>query len=116
MDALEFLKIKSRMCEVGCQKCPASISYNGYDLTCKELSKYHPETFIEIVTKWDKEHQHISNLDKLKELFSNVEERNGVPNICPRVIEGKTPSEYGCVSRTCWYCIKNYWEGEYVQK
>lgn len=116
MDALEFLKTKNRMCEGGCYICPADISHNGYDVGCASLARYYPEEFVAIVTRWGKEHPHISRLDKLKELFPNVEERNGVPNVCPRVIEGKTSRDYNCVRKTCWDCVKEYWEGEYVQK
>lgn len=116
MDALEFLKTKNRMCEGGCYICPADISHNAYGIGCESLARYYPEEFVTIVTRWGKQHPHISKLDKLKELFPDVEESHGVPNLCPRIMQGITPSEFRCSTRRCEECLKNYWEGEYVQK
>ena len=113
MDALEFLKINIRMCERGCDKCPADIRNNGYGVGCVSLKRANPEQYIKMVYKWGKEHQLKTRAEKIKELFPNVEERNGVPNLCPRVTEGKTATEFKCELRNCMGCIKHYWEGEY---
>lgn len=116
MDALEFLKTKNRMCEGGCYICPADISHNGYGVGCASLARYYPEEFVAIVTRWDKVHPPISRLDKLKELFPNIDCLDGVPTICPPTFEGKKLEEFGCFGKTCSACRKDYWEGEYVQK
>lgn len=60
MDALEFLKIRNRMCDGVCDECPADISNNGYDIGCASLIRYYPEEFLKIVERWDKIHPLIS--------------------------------------------------------
>ena len=116
MEALELFKIRERMCRQGCKRCPLSYTNNGFHLDCLLFMIRRPEKFEEIVVEWAAKHPLKSRGNALKELFPNVEERNGVPNVCPRVIEGKTSRDYNCVRKTCWDCVKEYWEGEYVQK
>ena len=115
MEALELFKIMDRMCKQGCKKCPVSYANNGFQLGCLEFMLSHPEKFVQLVENWAAENPIKSRESVLKEVFPNVEERNGVPNVCPRVIEGKTSRDYNCVRKTCWDCIKEYWEGEYVK-
>jgi hypothetical protein len=115
MEALELFKIRERMCKQGCKKCPVSYCNNGFQLDCLEFMLSHPEKFVQLVEKWAAENPIKSRASVLKEVFPNVGERNGVPNVCPRVLEGKTSREYNCVRKTCWDCVKEYWEGEYVK-
>ena len=115
MEALELFKIRERMCKQGCKKCPVSYCNNGFQLDCLEFMLSNPEKFVLLVENWAAENPIKSRESVLKEVFPNVEERNGVPNVCPRVIEGKTSRDYNCVRKTCWDCIKEYWEGEYVK-
>lgn len=115
MEALELFKIRERMCKQGCKKCPVSYTNNGFQLDCLVFMFTYPEKFEQLVENCAAENPIKSRKGVLKEVFPNVEERNGVPNVCPRVIEGKTSRDYNCVRKTCWDCIKEYWEGEYVK-
>ena len=116
MEALELFKIRERMCKQGCKKCPVSYTNNGFQIDCLVFMFTYPEKFEQLVEHWAVEHPLNSRKSVLKELFPNVEEKRfDVPNICPRIMEGKTASEYKCATRLCRDCVKNYWEGEYVK-
>ena len=115
MEVLELFKIRERMCKEGCKICPVGYTNNGHELGCTDFMVCYPEQFEQLVENWAAEHPIKSRESALKEVFPNVEERNGVPNVCPRILEGKTSRDYNCVRKTCWDCIKEYWEGEYVK-
>ena len=115
MEALELFKIRERMCKQGCKKCPVSYNNNGFQLDCLVFMLTYPQKFELLVAHWAAENPIKSRGSVLKEVFPNVEERHGIPNVCPRVIEGKTPSDYGCTRKICSDCTKEYWEGEYVK-
>ena len=56
MDALEFLRLDTRMCDGYCEDCPVDIGNNGYDVGCITLKRIYPEEYIKIVERWSKEH------------------------------------------------------------
>ena len=120
MDALEFLKTRNRMCEGGCTVCPADITNNGYNIGCASLTRYYPEEYLKIVERWGKVHPPKTRVEKLKEVFPNIELRAGSPCLCPRVFEGGfeggTIERFNCDKVSCFDCEENYWKGEYIQK
>lgn len=68
MDAVKFLKEKSRMCYSfsgaaisGCDNCPLT--------PCNVFEEKHPEQAVSIVEKWAKEHPVQTKADKFKEVF-----------------------------------------------
>lgn len=95
MEALEFLKTRNRMCKGGCSTCPVDRANNDYDVGCGVLVRLYPEQYLKIVERWGKNHPFITRLDKLKELFPNLECLHGVPAICPLTFEGQTAEEFG---------------------
>lgn len=116
MEVSEFLKTRNRMCNGGCSTCPANSHNNGYRVGCNTLEANYTEKYVEIVERWGKLHPVKTRLDKLKELFPNLECLQGVPAICPLTFEGQTAEEFGCIGKSCTPCREEYWEGEYVQK
>ena len=65
MDAVEFLKLETRMCRSfgsSCRGCPASGINNGYGYCCVNFYRNYPEKYVDIVEKWGLEHpENISN-------------------------------------------------------
>lgn len=72
MDALNFFRIKWKMCREyrdTCTDCPLSIANNSYRIVCSDLEIEHPEDTIQIVSDWEKEHPLITNRIKFEEVF-----------------------------------------------
>lgn len=62
MDAVEFLREKTRMCdsfgteEHSCETCRLSHANNGTRMACSDFIYKSPEMAVSIVEKWSKEH------------------------------------------------------------
>ena len=72
MDALNFFRIKRKMCREyvdTCTDCPLSGANNRYSIACSEFEIKYPEDAIQIVSDWEKEHPLITNRIKFKEVF-----------------------------------------------
>lgn len=115
MDAVKYLKNKSRMtnnCDISCVECPFCL-YIG--TSCKDFERSHPEKAVEIVEEWDKENPAKTYLDVFKEKLPEVKSReeNGVPRtrwgiICRDDIFG---IEEKCAGINCSEC----WNQEYIE-
>ena len=55
MDAVEFLKTLSKMCNCECYKCEFGKRLIRFE-TCTVWRKTHPEEAVAIVEQWAKEH------------------------------------------------------------
>ncbi len=105
MDAVKFLKEKSRMCEsdVTCADCP--IYKAGGDGFCSLWMNKHPEKAVAIVEKWSEEHPQKTILDEFIEKYPNAQiSDKGVPKMCPYDLGygDSCPDiiRFDCV--TCW--------------
>ena len=57
MDAVKFVKEKSRMCNsMTCGICPVSQNNSGERCICSVLLHDQTEKYVAIVEKWSKEH------------------------------------------------------------
>ena len=75
MDAIEYLKEKSRMtkkCNIGCDDCKLSSDNNGKDISCSGFEDEFPEQAIQIVEDWSKENQIVTNKDKYLEVMNET--------------------------------------------
>lgn len=113
MDAVEYLKNKTRfmneLCQDGCIRCPFGIDSNGKDVECEDLEAKYPETAVKIIEKWSAEHPVKTRQSEFLKLFPNVDIRNGVLNICPREIDLNSIREEKCMNSFCPECKKEYW-------
>lgn len=99
MDAIKFIKEKTRMCEsfgTTCIGCPLySVCKKGYlsrtKYECWMFIITHAEQAVAIVEKWSNEHPIMTNKMKFEEVF------------------GKTCDESGVLARPSW------WEAEYKE-
>lgn len=114
MDALEYLKARSRMtnnCKMDCDKCLLGCDKNSRGVSCSGLETNYPKEAIKIVEDWSKEHPIITNKDKYKETIKKVFGDDFDIEVCSENIP-----DCRCYSiRGCDDCIK-FWNSEYIEK
>ena len=117
MDAVEFLKEKSRMCNTfnlcdgGGYKETCELYKEG--LTCADYTNDYPEKAVEIVERWAKEHPKKTRQSKFLKVFPAAKvDIDNVPVICPKDLH----IDFRCCvnpgERTygqCRNCRKKYW-------
>lgn len=119
MDALEFLKTKSRMCEYffdknkndsrhKCTGCPLSIENNGTNCMCRKFVPKFPEKSVEIVEKWKEEHPTKTRLSEFLRMFPNADLTYGIPKLCIKVYDKNAK----CEDHLCFECKDAYWNAE----
>ena len=111
MEVKEFIREVNRMCAYHGGNCYGkehkTCELASYD--CKDLMNM-PETAVDIVEKWTKEHPHKTRQSEFLELFPNATlDENGVIRICPNYID----STVKCYTEVdCKDCCKEYWSKE----
>lgn len=101
MDAVEFLKEKSRMCNTfnlcdgGGYKETCELYKEG--LTCADYTNDYPEKAVEIVERWAKEHPKKTRQSKFLKVFPRVSmTADGIIAFCPDSMD----SEFECPRKT----------------
>ena len=87
MDAVEFVKTLSRMCDAECIKCEFWKRRSRWE-SCNAWQKNHPEEAVEIVEKWAKEHPAKTRQSEFLKLFPNAQTDSGCLNACPMDVFG----------------------------
>lgn len=113
MDALEFLKERTRMCNSykGCDGCPLE----GTVCTGR---KYTPdgdyERLIAAVEQWSKEHPRKTRQSVFLEHWPETEiDPFGYLTVCPKRISADCRIRYGnCSNRLCSDCHREFWMQE----
>lgn len=105
MDAVKYLKERSRMCKnhTCCSSCPL----NEEARDCRNTEKINPEEAVEIVEKWSKENPQKTILQDYVEKHPNAPLReSGLPKyVCPNLLgyigmeQGTCPDCLGCWNR-----------------
>jgi hypothetical protein len=111
MDALEFLRQKTRMCNsynscVGCplqeEKCRTN------NLTTDEECK----RIISAIEQWSKEHPRKTRQSVFLEQWPNcMLDSNGAVGICPRNVEKNCSCKLNCAGE-CPDCRREFWMQE----
>jgi len=57
MSAVDYLRTKYKICEVGCEKCPLQRNNTGYGFGCGTLENVYPAEAVRIVQKWAEKHR-----------------------------------------------------------
>ena len=112
MDALEYLKVKVRMCrKYSCGRCPLrqydNIDATGYqaNYSCTVFERKEPEKAVAIVEKWAKENPPKTYKDVLLEKLPNVKiNKGGFPRICVSELFNteKYCNDVSINCRDCW--------------
>ena len=114
MDAVKFLKEKSRMCknmDQTCKDCPLSSKNNKYHKTCGYILKYYGEESVAIVEKWSADHPAKRRQNEFLKMFPNVKFSDGVIDIPPCLVDTKIKENCGKLG-PCLNCRKEYWLAE----
>lgn len=116
MDAIEFLKEKSRMCNTfnlcdgGGYKETCELYKEG--LTCADYTNDYPEKAVEIVERWAKEHPKKTRQSEFLKLFPNANIDSGTLKCCPLDIDTDFRCHLGDEESTCDDCKRRYWLAE----
>lgn len=123
MDAVEFLKEKSRMCNTfnlcdgGGYQETCELYKKG--LTCADYTNDYPEKAVEIVERWAKEHPKKTRQSEFLKMFPDARLFDGVLAIDPCKINSlrfdskecrSYIDEFGCLS--CDKCREQFWHEE----
>lgn len=111
MDAVEFLKTLSRMCNCGCRKCEFEKRLSGFE-TCTVWRKTHPEESVAIAEKWAAAHPIKTRQSEVLKMFpgADIDKTDGCLNLNPCSIYKKMRKE--CEGRKCSECRKAFWLAE----
>lgn len=118
MDAVEYFKIKGRMCAAHddvCDDCPLAI-----DCFSKELE--NPEEAVKIVNEWNESHPRRTRQDEFLKVFPTtkrhmVEDGKFVLAIRPCDLIEEYQTQKWCEQHSCASCRKLFWWKEVdVQK
>lgn len=116
MDAVEFLKESSRMCEAfndSCKNkdgnnfcCGLRYEANKNEESCDEYIKNHPDKAVAIVEKWAKEHPRKTRQSEFLKMFPRAKRgEDGLIVFCPKDFDSKIE----CGHDPCGECRKKYW-------
>lgn len=111
MDAVEFLKTLSRMCNCGCRKCEFEKRLSGFE-TCTVWRKTHPDEAVAIAEKWAAAHPIKTRQSEFLKMFpgADIDKTDGCLNLNPCSIYKKMRKE--CEGRKCSECRKAFWLAE----
>jgi len=114
MDAVEYIKERTRMCESvegGCGGCRFSDPVNGTVYFCNTYATHYPEEAVRIVEEWSKAHPVHSREQKFEEVFGHKPLDGKFNLLCPPVSARKSTD---CYAMSCSEC-KNWWKEPYVE-
>jgi hypothetical protein len=118
MDAVEFLKQKTRLCDTSdCVDCPLSRCNNGKsDCDCSNFILVFPKETVAKVEKWATEHPPKTRQIELLKLFPMTRMIDGVIDICPIAFVTKPDGSREClmtddlpISQNCKQCKRQFW-------
>lgn len=110
MDAVEYLKVKTRMCDSlkECGDCPLDKINNTDNINC--FDRHYEEEAVAIVEKWSAEHPKKTRQSEFLKMFPNAKMMGSVLGIRPCDVD----SEVECPDREerCTRCYEKYWLAE----
>ena len=111
MDAVEYLKTLSRMCNCGCYNCEFEKRLSGFE-TCAGWRYAHPDEAVAIVEKWAAEHPVKTRQSEFLKLFPgvDVDETDDCLTLNPCIIYEKMRKE--CNGVKCSDCRREFWLAE----
>ena len=112
MDAVEFLKARSRMCNDNVCEGDCPLFY-----CCNDRIDDNMVELVSIVEQWAKEHPVKTRQSEFLKMFPNARiESDGMPSICPIVVDkrcqNKDDDALCCFVRDeekCYKCRRDFW-------
>lgn len=117
MDAIEYLKVRSRMtnnCNESCDICPLSYDNNSKKISCSEFESLYPKEAIKIVEDWSKEHPTMTNAEKYKQLMKSILGDDFEIENCPNKSHDVPSCACGKMN-DCSEC-EEFWNSEYKKE
>lgn len=116
MDAVEFLKTLSRMCNRECCNCEFRKRLSVFE-TCTSWRKTHPEEAVAIAEKWAAAHPIKTRQSVFLEQYPETRlMQDGIIKICPSAVSAAYREKDGsCAilrSGSCTECRKAFWLAE----
>lgn len=112
MDAVEFLKVRRRICEANaeaCYSCPLSTS----NVSCLLMmtNRGSENVVVDKVEQWVKEHPVKPRQSEFLKMYPNVsiDVRDGIILLSPCALDIKIQEGVECQDNNCAECRKNYW-------
>lgn len=115
MDAVEFVKTLSRMCNCECYKCEIWKRLSGLE-SCTVWIETHPEEAVAIAEQWAAEHHAKTRQSVFLKQYPTADaDENGVLEVCPALLFASHRKKKGGCStpnRSCDDCRKEFWLAE----
>lgn len=108
MDAVEYLKVKARMCDSlkECGDCPLDKINNTDNINC--FDRHYEEEAVAIVEKWAAEHPKKTRQSEFLKMFPNA-----TPfHIDPCNVDADMAIDSKCRRKSCIECREEYWSEE----
>ena len=111
MDAVEYLKVKTRMCDSlkECGDCPLDKINNTDNINC--FDRHYEKEAVAIVEKWSVEHPKKTRQSEFLKTFPNAVMSEGVVGISPCAIDVSYGTQQDCTQH-CRDCQIEYWLAE----
>ena len=114
MDAVNFFKAKSRMCDSFkvCCDCPLNEINSTSDVNC--FNKGFEEEAITIVQRWAEEHPIKTRQSEFLKMFPNAIQEDGILDYMPCAFDTNISfREARCkIFNDCCACKKDFWLAE----
>ena len=110
MDAVEYLKVKAKICQsIKDDDCKGCVLKGNAVLGCHTTERRRPEECVAQVKKWAAEHSSKTRQSEFLKMFPNVESYSGIISICPQKLDKNIGCLYKWGQIACNECRKNYW-------
>lgn len=115
MDAVEYLKVKTRMCDSlkECGDCPLDKINNTDNINC--FDRHYEEEAVAIVEKWSAEHPKKTRQSEFLKMFPNAQlDDDGMFNFSlkPCDIDPEYADKVCDQYSDCQDCQREYWSEE----
>lgn len=116
MEAIEYLKVKARLCILyACGSCPLGKEARRRNYTCDLFERDNPEECVRVIENWNAEGPKKTRQSKFLKVFPNASlDDNGIIEINPCYTDVKFRPQKGCVT-TCFECREEYWNEEIAE-
>ena len=114
MDAVEYLKVKAKICQsIKDDDCKGCVLKGNAVLGCHTTERRRPEECVAQVKKWAAEHSSKTRQSEFLKIFPNASIENGIIKILPCHLDSTYLKRQICGSYAdCKECKKAYWLAE----
>ena len=111
MDAIEYFKVKKRVCKSANYRCDKCFMASCVEECC-DLELNHSDEAISAMEQWAEEHPQKNRQGEFLKMFPNAPlDRSSIVELCPKATEGVGYCNRG-ISMECVVCRREYWGKE----